>query len=187
MFGCWRWSIAGLSDFDLIHFHIDYLHFPLATRSPVAALTTLHGRLDIPDLFPLFQEFPNVNVVSISNAQRKPLGWANWRGTVYHGLPIGLYGFQEKPGSYLAFLGRISPEKRVDRAIAIARYTGIQLKIAAKVDAVDYEYFETKIKPLLDHPLSNSLAKSRKPKRTSSSAGLWLLYFQSIGPSLLGW
>jgi glycosyltransferase involved in cell wall biosynthesis len=140
-------------DFDVVHFHIDYLHFPLATRYPVAALTTLHGRLDIPDLFPLFQEFSNVNVVSISNAQRKPLSWANWRGTVYHGLPIGLYRFQEKPGAYLAFLGRISPEKRVDRAIQIARRTGMQLKIAAKVDAVDREYFEAKIRPLLNDPL----------------------------------
>jgi glycosyltransferase involved in cell wall biosynthesis len=142
-----------LHDFDLVHFHIDYLHFPLVTRYPVAALTTLHGRLDIPDLIPLFQEFPNVNVVSISNTQRKPLSWANWRGTVHHGLPIGLYRFQEKPGSYLAFLGRISPEKRVDRAIEIAQRTGVELKIAAKVDAVDRDYFETKIRPLLDDPL----------------------------------
>jgi glycosyltransferase involved in cell wall biosynthesis len=142
-----------LLDFDLVHFHIDYLHFPLATRYPVAALTTLHGRLDIPDLIPLFQEFPNVNIVSISNAQRKPLSWANWRGTVYHGLPVGLYTFQEKPGSYLAFLGRISPEKRLDRAIKIAQCSGIELKIAAKVDAVDWEYFKTTIRPLLNDPL----------------------------------
>ena len=140
-------------DFDLVHFHIDYLHFPLATRYPVAALTTLHGRLDIPDLIPLFQEFRNVNVVSVSNEQRKPLSWANWRGTVYHGLPIDIYRFQAKPGSYLAFLGRISPEKRVDRAIKIARRTGVELKIAAKVDAVDRDYFQSKIRPLLDDPL----------------------------------
>jgi glycosyltransferase involved in cell wall biosynthesis len=140
-------------DFDLVHFHIDYLHFPLATRYPVAALTTLHGRLDIPDLIPLFQEFRNVNVVSVSNEQRKPLSWANWRGTVYHGLPIDLYRFQAKPGSYLAFLGRISPEKRVDRAIKIARRTGVELKIAAKVDAVDRDYFQSKIRPLLGDPL----------------------------------
>ena len=94
-----------------------------------------------------------MNVVSISDTQRKPLQWANWRGTVYHGLPIELYRFQEKPGSYLAFLGRISPEKRVDRAIQIARGTGIRLKIAAKVDAVDRDYFANKIRPLLDDPL----------------------------------
>jgi glycosyltransferase involved in cell wall biosynthesis len=142
-----------LHDFDLVHFHIDYLHLSLASRFPVPTLTTLHGRLDIPDLIPLFQGFPNVNFVSISNAQRKPLSGANWRGTVYHGLPIGLYSFQEKPGSYLAFLGRISPEKRVDRAIEIARRTGVELKIAAKVDAVDRDYFETEIRPLLNDPL----------------------------------
>ena len=139
-------------DFDLIHFHIDYLHFPLATRYTVPTLTTLHGRLDIPDLIPLFQQFKNVNIVSISNAQRKPLSWMNWRGTVHHGLPTRLYPFQEKPGSYLAFLGRISPEKRVDRAVEIARRTGMELKIAAKVDAVDRDYFESKIQPLLKNP-----------------------------------
>jgi len=142
-----------LDEFDLVHFHIDYLHLSLASRSPVAALTTLHGRLDIPDLIPLFHEFPNVNFVSISNAQRKPLSWANWLGTVYHGLPVGLYRFQEKPGSYLAFLGRICPEKRVDRAIEIALHTGLELKIAAKIDAVDRDYFESKIRPLLNNPL----------------------------------
>jgi glycosyltransferase involved in cell wall biosynthesis len=173
-------------DFDLIHFHIDYLHFPLATRSPVAALITLHGRLDIPDLFPLFQEFPNVNVVPISNAQRKPLGWANWRGTVYHGLPIGLYGFQEKPSSYLAFLGRISPEKRVDRAIAIARYTGIQLKIAAKVDAVDYEYFETKIKPLLDHPLIEFIGEIAEAEKNEFLGRALALVFPIDWPEPFG-
>jgi glycosyltransferase involved in cell wall biosynthesis len=140
-------------EFDVVHFHIDYLQFPLVKRLPLAALTTLHGRLDIPDLTPLFRQFSDVSVVSVSDAQRKPMPWANWRGTVYHGLPIGLYRFQEKPRSYLAFLGRISPEKRVDRAIEIARRTGVELKIAAKVDAVDRDYFETKIRPLLDDPL----------------------------------
>ena len=139
-------------DFDLIHFHINYLHFPLAARYMVPSLTTLHGRLDIPDLIPLFQQFRNLNFVSISNAQRKPLSWMSWRGTVHHGLPTGLYTFQEKPGSYLAFLGRISPEKRVDRAVEIARRTGMKLKIAAKVDAVDRDYFESKIQPLLKNP-----------------------------------
>ena len=142
-----------LDNFDIIHFHIDYVHLPLATRYPVPALTTLHGRLDIPDLIPLFLEFPNADLISISNAQRKPLSRANWRGTVYHGLPTGLYKFQEKAGSYLAFLGRIAPEKRVDRAIEIARRTGVELKIAAKVDAIDRDYFEAEIEPLLDDPL----------------------------------
>lgn len=140
-------------EFDVIHFHIDYLHFPITRRPPVTALTTLHGRLDIPELGPLFQLFQDTNLVSISNAQRQPLPFVNWVGTVYHGLPIEQYRFQSKPGSYLAFLGRISPEKRVDRAIQIAKQAGMELKIAAKVDSVDSDYFETKIKPLLKGPL----------------------------------
>jgi glycosyltransferase involved in cell wall biosynthesis len=173
-------------DFDLVHFHIDYLHFPLATRSPLAALTTLHGRLDIPDLFPLFQEFPNVNVVSISSAQRKPLGWANWRGTVYHGLPLGLYRFQEKPGSYLAFLGRISPEKRVDRAIEIAQRSGIKLKIAAKVDAVDREYFETRIEPLLDDPLIEFIGEIGEAEKNEFLGNALALLFPIDWPEPFG-
>jgi glycosyltransferase involved in cell wall biosynthesis len=147
-----RGSARRAHEFDLVHFHLDYLHLPLATRYPLATVTTLHGRLDIPDLAPLFREFRDVNLVSISDAQRKPLSLSNWRGTVYHGLPADLYRFQEKPGSYLAFLGRVSPEKRVDRAIDIAKRAGMELKIAAKVDAVDRDYFEAKIRPLLNDP-----------------------------------
>ena len=113
---------------------------------------TLHGRLDLPDLAPLYQEFMDVPVVSISDAQRAPLPGVNWQGTVYHGLPEELYTFRPEPGTYLAFLGRISPEKRVDRAIAIAQQIGMDLKIAAKVDPVDREYFEAAIAPLLRAP-----------------------------------
>jgi glycosyltransferase involved in cell wall biosynthesis len=137
-------------EFDIIHFHVDYLHFPLSRRQPITHVTTLHGRLDIPDLIPLYQEFQDMPVISISNAQRKPLPWANWQATVYHGLPADLYRFRAQPGSYLAFMGRISPEKRVDRAIEIAKRIQIPLKIAAKVDPVDKDYFETVIAPLLD-------------------------------------
>src|SRR5438270_2881020 len=108
-------------DFDLIHFHIDYLHFPLSRRYKLPHVTTLHGRLDIPDLVPLYEEFSDMPVVSISNSQRAPLPWLNWVGTVYHGLPEDLYTLHESRGEYLAFLGRISPEKRVDRAIEIAK------------------------------------------------------------------
>ncbi len=136
--------------FDIVHFHIDYLHFPLSSRHNLHQVTTLHGRLDIPDLIPLYQRFPTMPVVSISNSQRKPLEWINWQGTVYHGLPQSLYRFHEAPGKYLAFLGRISPEKRVDRAIEIAKRLGMELKIAAKVDPVDREYFQAIIKPLLN-------------------------------------
>ena len=139
--------------FDIIHFHIDYLHFPLARRYLGQTLTTLHGRLDIPDLLPLYKEFSEIPLVSVSDAQRKPLSWANWIGTVYHGLPLHQFPFQPKTGSYLAFLGRISPEKKVDTAIAVAKRVGLPLKIAAKVDRVDREYYQSIIRPLLDDPL----------------------------------
>lgn len=137
------------SRFDIIHFHVDYLHFPLSRRLATPQVTTLHGRLDIPDLVPLYQEFRDMPVVSISNAQREPLAWLNWQGTVYHGLPKDLYTFRPEPGKYLAFLGRISPEKRVDRAIAIAQHLDMEIKIAAKVDAVDRNYFDDVVAPLL--------------------------------------
>jgi glycosyltransferase involved in cell wall biosynthesis len=139
--------------FDLIHWHLDHLHFPLARRQPTPHLTTLHGRLDLPDLGPLYQEFADVPVVSISAAQRQPLPGVNWQGTVYHGLPEDLYTFRPEPGTYLAFLGRLSPEKRVDRAIGIAQRLGMDLKVAAKVDPVDRAYFEAVVAPLLREPL----------------------------------
>jgi len=139
--------------YDIIHFHIDYLHFPLSRRSYIRQLTTLHGRLDIPDLVPVYREYGDMPLVSISNSQRQPLKWANWKATIYHGLPDDLFKLQEKPGDYLAFLGRLSQEKRPDRAIEIASRAGMKLKIAAKVDKADREYYNTEIKPLLNHPL----------------------------------
>jgi glycosyltransferase involved in cell wall biosynthesis len=140
-------------EFDIVHFHVDYLHFSMSRRQQITHVTTLHGRLDIPDLFPLYQEFRDMPVISISNVQREPLPWANWQATVYHGLPADLYRFRAQPGSYLAFLGRISPEKRVDRAIEIAKRVQIPLKIAAKVDRVDKKYFKSVIEPLLRESL----------------------------------
>ncbi|MGH9470016.1 MAG: glycosyltransferase family 4 protein, partial [Terriglobia bacterium] len=142
--------IRQSDNFDIIHFHIDYLHFPWSRRRGITHLTTLHGRLDIPDLVPLYREFDEMPVVSISNAQRIPLPWLNWQGTIYHGLPRDLYTFQDHPEGYLAFLGRISPEKGVDRAIEIARHAGLKFRMAAKVDRVDREYFRDVIQPLLD-------------------------------------
>jgi len=142
--------------FDLIHFHIDYLHFPLSIRQHIPTVTTLHGRLDLPDLVPVYQMFPSMPVVSISDAQRAPLPWVNWQGTVYHGLPRDLYTFREIPGAYLAFLGRIAPEKGVEQAIAIAQHVGMPLRIAAKVDRADREYFREVVQPLLQH---NSLVE----------------------------
>ncbi|HEY6467895.1 MAG TPA: glycosyltransferase family 4 protein [Candidatus Acidoferrales bacterium] len=141
------------ANFDIIHFHIDYLHFPVSRSEGLCQITTLHGRLDLPDLVPVYTEFSSMPVVSISHAQRKPLPWINWVGNVHHGLPPKLFSLDSGSGKYLAFLGRISPEKRPDRAIEIATRLGIPLKIAAKVDRADAEYFERAIRHLLDNPL----------------------------------
>jgi glycosyltransferase involved in cell wall biosynthesis len=144
---------ARAREFDLIHNHIDYFGFPLAraTRTPV--LTTLHGRLDLPELQDVYAEFPEVPLVSISEAQRHPLPQATWVSTVYNGVDLRHFTLRDRPGRYLAFLGRISPEKCPDRAIAVARAVGIPLRIAAKVDPVDQQYFDEKIEPLLADPL----------------------------------
>jgi glycosyltransferase involved in cell wall biosynthesis len=137
-------------DFDILHFHIDQLHFPLFRPIANRAITTLHGRQDLPDLVPLYLGFRDMPLVSISNDQRSPMPGANFIETVYHGLPLNLLRPLERPsGEYLAFLGRISPEKRPDRAIAIARALGVPLKIAAKVDRVDEVYYREQIEPLL--------------------------------------
>jgi glycosyltransferase involved in cell wall biosynthesis len=155
------------ADFDLIHFHIDYLHYPVTRRYRVPNVTTLHGRLDVPDLVPLYREFQDMPVVSISDAQRRPLPWLDWRATVYHGLPAdscGLaaggeagWGGEAGTGSgggrgYLLFLGRVSPEKGLDTAIEIARRAGRPLRIAAKVDRADRDYYEREIAPRLGQP-----------------------------------
>jgi glycosyltransferase involved in cell wall biosynthesis len=145
--------VAAEADrFDIIHFHIDYLHFPISRRGRYTHVTTLHGRLDIPDLQPLYREYQDMPVVSISDAQRVPVPHANWQATVPHGLPAETFPFGDGSGGYLAFLGRISPEKRVDRAVEIARRTGMRLRVAAKVDAADRQYFETEIAPLFELP-----------------------------------
>lgn len=137
-------------EFDLIHFHVDYTHYPLSRRERYTHVTTLHGRLDIPDLAPLYEEYSEIPVISISDAQRDPLPRLNWQGTVHHGLPIENYKFHRNSGQYLAFLGRTSPEKGLDRAIEIAKAAGMPLKIAAKIDRADQEYFETVIQPLIN-------------------------------------
>jgi glycosyltransferase involved in cell wall biosynthesis len=140
-------------DFDILHFHIDQFHFPLFRNMAGRTVTTTHGRQDLPDLVPLYVGFNDMPLVSISDAQRKPVASANFVATVHHGLPDDLLKpvFQPR-GGYLAFLGRISPEKRPDRAIEMARALGIPLKIAAKVDKADKDYFSERIAPLLDGP-----------------------------------
>lgn len=140
------------AEFDVLHFHVDYLHFPFSKKCGVPHLTTLHGRLNIPELVPLHCAFPDMPVVSISMSQRKPLPGANWIGNVYHGVPAPARPHGTGRGNYLAFIGRISKEKRVDRAIEIALRSGMPLKIAAKVDPSDRDYYETQIKQLLNHP-----------------------------------
>jgi len=139
--------------FDVLHFHVDYLHYPLSRRQTVPHVTTLHGRLDLPELPCVYDEFTDVSVVSISDAQRAPLPQANWQATVHHGLPLNLHAARDGEGGYLAFLGRISPEKRVDRAVEIARRVGLPLKVAAKVDAADRRYYQREIEPLFRDPL----------------------------------
>jgi glycosyltransferase involved in cell wall biosynthesis len=141
-------------EFDVLHFHIDLLHFPLICEFAERTVTTLHGRLDLPDLQPFYAAFPEIPLVSISDDQRKPMPPVNWIGTVYHGLPEDLLPFSAQPqGGYLAFLGRIAPEKRPDRAIEIAARTGLPLKIAAKIDKADEAYWREIIAPLVSaHP-----------------------------------
>jgi glycosyltransferase involved in cell wall biosynthesis len=136
--------------FDVIHCHVDYWSFPFARMVGTPAVTTLHGRLDIAELFGVYRYYSEAPVISISDAQREPLPELNWVGTVHHGLPPDQLRFYSDPGKYLAFLGRIAPEKRPDIAIEVARRTEIPLKIAAKVDAVDRDYFESSIRPLLE-------------------------------------
>ena len=138
------------NDFDVLHFHTDYMFFPLIRDHALTSVTTLHGRLDLPDLMPLYREFNDIPLVSISDHQRMPLPPVNWAATVYHGLPLDLYPFCDDPSlDYVAFLGRVSPEKRPDRAISIAWRAGLKLKMACKIDRVDEDYFANDIRPLL--------------------------------------
>jgi glycosyltransferase involved in cell wall biosynthesis len=140
------------AEFDILHFHLDYLPFALFQRQSTPFVTTLHGRLDLPEQQPVFTAFAAAPVVAISHSQRRPIPQAGWVATIYHGLPENSLTPRYEKGEYLAFLGRIAPEKRVDRAIEIAKRCGLPLKIAAKVDRADAAYFETEIKHLLDQP-----------------------------------
>ena len=173
-------------EFDVIHYHIDYLHYPLSRRHHVPHVTTLHGRLDMPDLENLYNEFTDMPVISISNAQRAPLPHIRWVGTVYHGLPRDLYRFREQHGKYLAFLGRISPEKRCDQAIRIARQLGMPLKIAAKVDRVDKDYFDSVIRPLMDTPLVEYIGEIGEGEKDEFLGNAYALLFPIDWPEPFG-
>lgn len=173
-------------NFDIIHFHIDYLHYLLSRRYGITHVTTLHGRLDIPDLQPLYRNFYDMPVVSISNAQRGPLHWVNWKGTVYHGLPLNRFVPHLEQGKYLAFLGRVSPEKGLDQAIEIAKRSGMPLKIAAKIDRADQEFFDTIIKPLLNHPLIEYIGEVGYPEKNDFLGNAYALLFPIDWPEPFG-
>lgn len=172
-------------EFDLIHFHIDYLHFSLSRHTQVPCLTTLHGRQDFPDLVGLYQQFRDMPLVSISDAQRKPLPWVNWLGTVHHGMPAKLLPFR-KGGEHLVFLGRVSPEKGLREAIQIALSSGKKLKIAAKVDRADEGFFEIAIKPLLKHPLVEFLGEIGHPQKGEFLGNASALLFPIDWPEPFG-
>ena len=162
-------------EFDVLHLHCDYLGYPVLSRAGVPLLATLHGRLDLPELKLVYRTFANVSVVSISNSQREPLPEARYVATVYHGLPEQLLSPGDGGGGYLAFLGRISPEKAPDRAIRIAAQAGMKLKIAAKIDRVDREYFAAEIEPLLTQPhveFIGEIAEHQKSEFLGNAAGL---------------
>jgi glycosyltransferase involved in cell wall biosynthesis len=163
-------------EFDVLHFHLDYMPFSLFSQMNTPFVTTLHGRLDLPELQPVFNTFPNAPVVSISDSQRLPLQQAAWQNTIYHGLPENLLTPQlHKKPEYLAFLGRICPEKRADLAIKIAAQSGLPLKIAAKVDKVDQEYFKTTIEPLLSQAhveFVGEINEQQKPEFLSGAKAL---------------
>jgi glycosyltransferase involved in cell wall biosynthesis len=146
----------------------------------------LHGRLDLPDLVPLYREYADMPVISISDSQRRPLPHANWLMTVYNGVPAETYAFREKPGDYFAFLGRISPEKGPDRAIEIAKRLGVPLKIGAKVDPADVNYFKQEIKPLLDHPLIEFLGEVNDSQKNELLGNARALLFPINWPEPFG-
>jgi glycosyltransferase involved in cell wall biosynthesis len=158
-------------EFDFMHFHLDYYPFSLFSRQAVPFVTTLHGRLDLPEHQPVFTTFSSAPVVSISDAQRRPLPQAGWVRTIYHGLPQQLLTPLPAKRQYFAFLGRIAPEKGVNRAISIARQCGVPLRIAAKVDKVDREYFDETIRPLLDGPNTEYIGEITDTEKSAFLSG----------------
>jgi glycosyltransferase involved in cell wall biosynthesis len=177
---------ARAHEFDILHFHTDYLAFGLAQRQAVPHVATMHGRMDFPDYVPLFDTFSSVPLISISDAQRDPLPDANWCGTVYHGLPLGLYNLVPRHGGYLAFVGRISPEKRVDRAVEIARRLGMPLKVAAKIASADRDYYESEIKPLFADPLVEYVGEIGEAEKNAFLGGAAAVLFPIDWPEPFG-
>lgn len=173
-------------EFDVIHFHTGCLHYLISRHLTVPHVTTLHGRLDTPELLRLYERFREMPMISISNAQRAPWPCANWQATIYHGLPQDLFRFHPEPGGYLAFLGRVSPEKRVDRAIEIAKRVSMPLKIAAKVDRADRRYFKREIEPLLNDPHIEWLGEINDKDKDEFLGNAYALLFPIDWPEPFG-
>jgi glycosyltransferase involved in cell wall biosynthesis len=172
--------------FDIIHSHVDCLSFPLAQFAQVPTVSTMHGRLDLKEFLPIYRHYKDQPVISISHDQRRPLPEMNWVGTVYHGLPRNLLKFRSEPGKYLAFLGRLSPAKRPDLAIEIARRSGIPLKIAAKIDRADREYFDTSIRPLLSTSAVEFIGEINEAQKQEFLGGALALLFPVDWPEPFG-
>lgn len=177
---------ARSDEFDLIHFHTDMIHFPFFSHMAERTLTTLHGRLDMKDVAEVYAHWRDYPLVSISDHQRLPMPGANWAGTVHHGMDADLYRFHPEPGEYLAFLGRISPEKRPDRAIQIAISAGVALRMAAKIDHADRDYYEGKIRPLMDHPLVTFVGEIGDAEKSHFLGGARALLFPIDWPEPFG-
>jgi glycosyltransferase involved in cell wall biosynthesis len=175
-----------VDEFDFIHFHLTYLHYAIARRLTTAHVTTSHGRMDLPEYVSLYREYADIPLISISDSQRDPLPWLNWQGTVHHGLPEDLFRCSTAQGKYLAFLGRFSPEKRADRAIEIAKRSGMPLKIAAKIEKSDAEYFESAIKPLLDDPLIEYIGEIGEKEKQEFLADAYAQIFPIDWPEPFG-
>ena len=174
-------------EFDVIHFHVDLLQYPLFRDLKHKCVTTMHGRLDIADCFPIYNAFPEMPLISISYSQREPMPrGVNWLANIYHGLGSSACSFHPDKGKYLAFLGRIAPEKRPDRAIEIAKRSGVPLKIAAKVDKVDEGYFRDTIVPLLNHPLIEFIGEIDDQEKCSFLGGALALLFPIDWPEPFG-
>src|SRR5205823_12501246 len=172
--------------FDVLHFHLDYWPLSLFSRQATPFLSTLHGRLDLPEIWPIYEEHHKAPLVAVSHAQRRHMPWAGWVGTIHHGIPEKLLRPMEERRTYLAFLGRIAPEKRVDRAIEIARRCGLPLKIAAKVDPMDRSYYEECVRPLLVMPHVEYLGEISDSKKSKFLSGAMCLLFTGDWPEPFG-
>jgi len=173
-------------EFDVLHFHLDHSHFSIARRESWPQLSTIHNRVDVPDVAALFSDFREMPIVSISEAQRRLLPHARWLGTVHHGLPPRLHQFRAKGGDYFAFVGRVSPEKGLDRAIRIAKRTGRRLKIAAKIDPCNRDYFDREIRPFLSDPDMEFLGELADREKDELIGGASALLFPIRWPEPFG-